>query len=52
MAAATIKDVSDYFKTGDPDRDKLGNFKNEWTALTDKDKAEIKQGLGDGTLTY
>ncbi len=52
MAVATIKDVSDYFKTGDVERDKLGNFKNEWVQLSDQDKAQLKQGIGDKTYTY
>lgn len=25
---------------------------HEWKALTDKDKADIKNGLADGSLTY
>ncbi len=42
MATATIKDVSDFFKTGDPVRDSLKNFKDEWTALDDLSRDYLK----------
>jgi hypothetical protein len=45
----TLKDVRDYFKVeGQP----LTQFGEEWKQLSDKDKAELKQGIGDGSLTY
>lgn len=31
---------------------KLTEFKADWEKLTDKDKAEIKAGLADGTYNY
>ena len=40
--AATIKDVSDFFKTGDPTRDSLAAFKNEWLALSDEEREYFK----------
>lgn len=43
---ATLKDVAAYF--GIP----LAQFRGEWAALTDEDKAAIRRGIGDGTLTY
>ena len=45
---ATIKDVKEYFGMSLPE------MKKEWMqgGLTDKDKAELMQGIGDGTLTY
>lgn len=47
MAAVTINDVRKYFefKTA-------ANFAAEWRKLTDQDKADIKAGLENGTLTY
>lgn len=44
--AASIKQVSDFFKTGDPDRDKLSNFSKEWAELSESSKAEIRDGVG------
>ncbi len=48
--AATIKDVADFFKTGDPQRDSLAAFKNEWMALNDEEreffKAEVSAAIG------
>lgn len=29
-----------------------GNFMKEWKLLSDQDKADLKQGIEDGTLTY
>lgn len=48
--SATIKDVSDFFKTGDPKRDSLGAFKDEWMALSDEEreffKDEVSKEIG------
>jgi len=30
----------------------LRQFKEEWDALTDKDKNDIREGIGNGSLTY
>ncbi len=30
----------------------LQTFRNEWQALTDQDKTDLKTGVGNGTLTY
>jgi hypothetical protein len=49
MAAASIKDVADYFRKGNQP---LKEFTEEWKLLSDKDKEELKQGIGDGTLDY
>jgi hypothetical protein len=27
-------------------------FQREWSKLTDTDKAQIRQGIGNGTMTY
>jgi hypothetical protein len=52
MPDATIKQVSEFFKTGDPSRDALKAFSAEWKALSDQDKADLKAGIGNGTFTY
>jgi len=44
--AATIKDVSDFFKTGDVERDKLGSFRKEWEALTEAEQQALKNEVG------
>lgn len=48
MSEATLKDVREFFGMT------VGQFRDVWTkqGLTDKDKAEIRQGIGDGTMTY
>jgi hypothetical protein len=44
--SASLKDVADYFKTGDPTRDSLGKFKDEWLALTEEERDFFKDGVG------
>lgn len=31
---------------------KAGEFRAEWAKLTDTDKAQLKEGVTNGTLTY
>jgi hypothetical protein len=50
MAAATIKDVADFF--GKLPGQTLKGFSDEWKALSDEDKSQIKEGIGNGTLNY
>lgn len=49
MAQATLKTVADYFKLPG---ETLKDFRAQWDALSDQDKTDLKNGLGDGTLTY
>ncbi len=55
MMEISIKDIIAFFNgglsTSDP-RNKPTRFASEWKALSDTDKAEIKAGLSNGTLTY
>lgn len=44
---ASMVDVKNYFGY-----DKIGEFRSDWNALTESDKAQLKQGIEDGTLTY
>jgi hypothetical protein len=46
---ATILDVKKYFGYGTGE---AAQFRQEWDALSDKDKADLKNGIGNGTLTY
>lgn len=49
MAQATLKDVMAFLRK---DNETITQFSAEWKTLTDKDKADLKNGIGDGTLTY
>ena len=49
MALANLKQVSDFFKDEDYN---LAKFRADWAELPDKDKEQIRQGIGDGSLTY
>jgi hypothetical protein len=48
MAEATLKEVREFFGMSLPE------FRAEWTqgGLTADDKAQIRAGLADGTLSY
>lgn len=48
-AQATLKQVTDYFRL--PGQT-LKGFTEEWKALSEKDKEDLKNGIGNGTLTY
>ena len=50
MAEITIKAIKEFF--GMRPGDTLKSFTEEWKSLSDEDKAQIKQGLSDGTFTY
>jgi hypothetical protein len=52
MADATMLDVFNYMSDNKSNGYKLATFKNDWSNLTDQDKADLKAGIGDGTLTY
>jgi hypothetical protein len=44
--SATLKDIADYFKTGDPARDSLGKFKDEWMSLSEEERDFFKESVG------
>lgn len=44
--AATMVDVMKWFDM------RPAEFKKEWARLTDRDKDDLKKGIGDSTLTY
>lgn len=43
--------VFKFFAEGYPEY-KLAQFRTEWGELTDKDKADLKAGVENGTLNY
>jgi hypothetical protein len=47
----TLRDIHLFFK-GDDASFTLKAFREQWEALTDSDKAQIKVGMGDGSFTY
>jgi hypothetical protein len=47
--AASMVQVFNFFKAHDYP---LAKFRVEWTALTDKDKDDLREGIGNGTHTY
>lgn len=46
---ASISEVQKFFHR---EGDTLKQFSEEWKQLTDKDKTDLKTGIGDGTLNY
>lgn len=46
MPDATLKDIMKFFGMTSQD------FTKEWKRLPEKDRKELKAGIGDGTLTY
>ena len=49
MADATVQDIAKYFMR---EGDTLKTFSAEYKMLTDKDKADLKRGIGDGSYNY
>lgn len=49
MADATLKAVVDYFRQ---EGETLKQMRDEWTTLPDTNKAQLRAGIGDGTLAY
>jgi hypothetical protein len=63
MAEVSVKDIMAFFNestrpalvgpmAGKPRMMTAREMVKEWKALSDKDKAQIKAGLSDGSLTY
>jgi hypothetical protein len=58
-APAKVNEVYNYFSDSHVEDGKkvnngytLSMFNRDWKSLSDLDKDQIKQGIGDGTLTY
>lgn len=43
--------VFKFFSEGYPEY-KMTKFRADWALLTDQDKADLKNGIADGTLNY
>lgn len=41
-----------YFSENKTNGYKLAQFKLDWQALSDKDKDDLKKGVGNGSLNY
>lgn len=50
MAAASIKAIKEFF--GLRPGDTLKSFTAEWAGLSDTDKVQIRNGIGDGSFAY
>lgn len=50
--AMSIVDVKKFFESGGTKWASLKDFRADWEQLTEKDRAEIKAGLDDGTYNY
>lgn len=48
-AGTSIKAVADFFRK---DGETLSDFSKQWKELSDKDKADLRNGIADGSLTY
>lgn len=46
MAEATLKQVREFFGLS------VSEMTQAWKELSDKDKSDLKKGIGDGTLNY
>jgi hypothetical protein len=46
MPPVTLKDIMKYFGMSSQE------MTREWKALNEEDKAQIKNGLSDGSMTY
>lgn len=52
MPEATMTEVFKYFSEDKTNDYRLAQFRKEWGELTEQDKADLKWGIGDGSLTY
>jgi hypothetical protein len=43
--------VFKFFSDGHPDY-KMARFRTEWAELSDEDKANLKNGIADGSFNY
>jgi hypothetical protein len=51
MATATLTQVHKFFQGDDKDYN-LAKFRAHWSELSDTDKTQLRDGIGDATLTY
>lgn len=46
---ATVSEIKSALKLG---TETLKDFTNEWKNLPEKDKEDLRKGVGDGSMTY
>lgn len=47
--AASLKEVAEYLRK---DGETLSQFSAEWKGLSETDKEQLKEGIGNGSLNY
>jgi hypothetical protein len=47
MPEANVKQVKDFFEESN-----TAKFSKEWKELSEEEKRQLKEGIGNGTLTY
>ena len=53
MVDATLPEIMNYFGYRDADgKLQVAKFRREWAELSDESKQQIRQGIGNGSLTY
>lgn len=52
MAGDSLTTVPASLTQAMKDRYRISDFRADWSRLSDQDKADLKQGLQDGTFTY
>lgn len=48
---ASLSEVHRFFAGDDKDYN-LAIFRKDWAGLSDKDKTQLREGIGNSTLTY
>jgi hypothetical protein len=48
--ASSLLEIKRYF--GYEGKDGMAKFRQDWSRLSEADKADIRKGMEDGTLTY
>lgn len=49
---ATMFEVFAFFSDNKTNDYRMAQFRTDWNALTDKDKENLKVGIGNGTFNY
>jgi hypothetical protein len=49
---AGMLEVFKYFSDNKTNDYRLAEFRKDWEALSEKDKADLRTGIGNGSLTY
>lgn len=52
MAQASMADIFKYFSDNNTNGYTMATFRKDWAAMSDADKTHLKEGIGNGTLSY